>query len=137
MNKQLNMQRSRIKTWIGAIGCVLAIVISFAIGDSLGQRSMLAVARVDLNSVQAMLAFNRLQDERELQLMLSKGCVAQVQSLLSYDEDQDMQLLAGFVKGKLNPEDVKYIADRDPKLLSSLSTFKSKYGSRWEIPECK
>lgn len=126
-----------MKTWFVAIGCALAVVISFAIGERQGQRSMLAAARVDLNGVQAMLAFNRLQDERELQLMLSKGCVDQARSMIGYNEDQNMQLLAGFVKGKLNPEDVKYITDRDPKLLSSLNTFKSKYGARWEVPECK
>ncbi|MHB8697691.1 MAG: hypothetical protein ACYC9J_06585 [Sulfuricaulis sp.] len=131
------MLGSKAKTWLLAIGFVLAIVIAFVIGESKGQRAMLAVMQVKLDGVQAMLTFNRLDEERLLKSWLSKGCVAQAQSELDFDEDQDTRLLAEFFQGKLDPSDRKYVSDRDLKLVASLNTFKSKYGIRWEVPKCK
>jgi hypothetical protein len=126
-----------MKPWIIAIGFVLAIAISFAVGDSMGQRAMLSAARVGLDGVQASLTYNRLDDERKLKSWLVKGCVQQAQSELDFQVDQDTRLLAEFFKGKLDPSYRKYVSDRDPGLVASLSAFKSKYGVRWEEPECK
>ncbi len=36
----------RLKTWLFTIGFVLAIVVSFAVGDSMGQCAMFAAVRV-------------------------------------------------------------------------------------------
>lgn len=119
------------------IGSVVAIVVAFAVGESLGQHSMIAGMSVQLDGTQAMLAFNRLDDERQLQTLLSKGCVTQAQSQLDYYEDRDTKLLSEFFKGKLDPETRKYVSDRDSKLAESLSSFRSKYGDRWDEPACK
>ncbi|MHB8624437.1 MAG: hypothetical protein ACYC9J_10895 [Sulfuricaulis sp.] len=137
LSERKNILGSKAKTWLLVIGFVLAIVIAFVIGESKGQRAMLAVTQVKLDGVQAMLTFNRLDEERLLKSWLSKGCVVQAQSELDFDEDQDTRLLAEFFQGKLDPSDRKYVSDRDPKLVASLNTFKSKYGTRWEVPKCK
>ena len=125
-----------MKTEYVVLGSVVAIVIAFAVGESLGQRSMISGMSVQLDGTQAMLAFNRIDDERQLQTLLSKGCVAQAQSQLDYYEGRDTKLLSEFFKGKLDPETIKYVSDRDPKLMASLNTFKSKYGTRWDEPDC-
>lgn len=126
-----------IKARYIAIGSAVLVVIAFAIGNSLGQRSMLKAFSLQYDGVQAMLAYNQLDDDRQLQVLLSKGCVTQAQRYLDFYEDRETRLLSEFFKGKLDLETIKYVTDRDPKLVASLSTFKSKYGSRWDEPDCK
>ena len=120
-----------------AIVVVVAVVISFAVGMHVGQKSMLPGMEIQLDSTQAMLAYNQLDDDRKVQLLLSKGCVTQAQSRLDFYEDRETRLLSEFFKGKLNSWAIMYITDRDPQLVTSLGTFKSKYGSRWDEPDCK
>lgn len=120
-----------------AIASAILVVVAFAVGDSLGQRSMLKAFGPQYDGVQAMLAYNQLDDDRRLQALLSKGCVAQAQSFLDFYEDRETRLLSEFFKGDLDRGTIKYVTDRDPKLVASLSTFKSKYGSRWDEPDCK
>lgn len=126
-----------IKARYIAIGSAVLVVIAFAIGNSFGQRSMLKAFSLQYDDVQAMLAYNQLDDDRQLQVLLSKGCVTQAQRYLDFYEDRETRLLSEFFKGKLDLETIKYVTDRDPKLVASLSTFKSKYGSRWDEPDCK
>ena len=121
--------------WI--IGCVVTAAIAFAIGDSVGQRTMLKGINVQLDSVQASLALNRLLDERHWKELLAKGCDAQAARALDVAEDKDMELLAGFLKGKLDADTIKYVSDRDPGLVEQLKTFHSKYGRSWSEGECK
>jgi hypothetical protein len=120
--------------WI--VGCVVAAAIAFVVGDSVGQRTMLKGMRVQLDGTQASLAFNRLLDERHWKELLEKGCVAQAAKALDVAEDKDMELLAGFIRGKLDDAAIKYISDRDPGLIEQLKLFKSKYGSTWSEEAC-
>jgi putative effector of murein hydrolase len=115
----------------------IAVAIAFAIGESMGQRSMLAGINAQLDSVQASLIFNRLLDARKLKSLLAKGCIEQAAQAVDVAEDKDMELLAGFVNGKLDASTTKYISDRNPNLLDELKTFKSKYGRSWSETECK
>ena len=68
--------------------------------------------------------------------MLSKGCVSQTEETLAFSLDQDTALLAEFFRGELDPASIKYVSDRDPQLVKSLATFKSKYGNVWVEKAC-
>jgi hypothetical protein len=115
----------------------IALIAAFAIGNSFGQKSMLSTASVQLNDVQAMLTFNRLSDERELQSLLVKGCVSQAGALLDFYKDKDMGLLADFLRGRLNNSTKQYLFSRDPNLATELPKFHSKFGGVWAVPDCK
>jgi hypothetical protein len=91
----------------------------------------------ELNGVQAMLAFNRIQDERHLQELISRGCSDQAVEFISYTNDKNMELLAGLTKGHIDSGTLKYLSDRDPSILRDLKTFKSKYGGSWMEKPCK
>jgi len=130
----MNTNKSVVK-WLTA--CVVLIAVAFAVGESMGQRKMLAAMNVQLDSAQASLAFNRLVDERAWKSLLSRGCITQATKALDIAEDKDMELLAGLFNGKVDAAAIKYVADRDPLLVGQLKTFKSKYGSSWSEDECK
>lgn len=112
------------------------LVVVFAIGDSVGQRTMLSVVKPQLNGVQAMLAFNRLLDDRQLQSLLARGCVTQAALTVDIAKDKDMEILAEFFKGPLDPAARSYVIARDPKLIGELAAFKSKYGRKWMVGKC-
>jgi hypothetical protein len=120
-----------------AVVVVILLVCAFLIGEKLGQRAMLRRATVELNGVQAMLAFNRVQDERHVQELMSQGCTAQAEEFIGYTNDKNMELLSGFVQGRIDSGTLKYIADRDSRILVELKTFKSRYGNAWMEKPCK
>ena len=101
-----------------------------------GQRAEFTDAAVKIDSVQAMLAFNRLEDERYWKNLLEKKCFAQAARALDVARDKDTELLAEFLRGKLDRGIVKYINDRDPALIGELRTFKSRYGNSWTEEDC-
>ena len=123
---------------LGILTIVVLILIgaAFAVGSNFGQRLMLTRTTPELNGVQAMLAFNRIQDERHLQSLISRGCTDQAVAFLDYSEDKDMQLLSGFLNGKIDAGTLKYVRDRDSNLVDTLKTFKSKYESSWFEKAC-
>ena len=94
------------------------------------------VARV-IYSTQAMLWFNHLRQFREIETNLSKGCSAEALEATRIAIDQEMRFLSEFHRASEDTSLDKYISDRDPKLLSQLETFKSKYGGTWTQPECE
>jgi hypothetical protein len=124
--------------WAMVVVAVLLLIGgAFAAGTSFGQRTMLARATPELNGVQAMLAFNRIQDESHLQSLLSQGCTDQAAAFLDYTKNKDMELLSGLLKGKIDADTRKYVSDRDANLVEELRTFKSKYGTSWMEKACK
>ena len=58
-----------------------------------------------------------------------------LQKRLTWRRTKDTELLAGFMRGKLDKGIVEYI-DRNPALLAELKTFKSKYGNSWTEEAC-
>ena len=132
-------KNSRTIKWI--LGCLLIGVASFFVGDSFGQRAMLRAFSPEYarqyNGVQAVLAFNRLGDERHWEYLLENGCIAQAKKAIDVAQDKDTELLAEFYRGSLDQSTLKYIRDRDPTLESRLKTFKSKYGNSWTEDACK
>ena len=129
--------RSKIKLGLIGAGSVVFTAIVFWIGMAIGMRFGSGKLESELNSTQAMLAFNRVLDERKLELLLSKGCVAQALAKTDVAIDQNTKLLATLSKARLSPWVNKYIADRDPDFLPTLDGFKSKYGDSWTEKECK
>lgn len=116
---------------------VLLLACAFAIGMRFERRTMYQQATAELNGVQAMLAFNRMQDERHVRELLSQGCATQAAELLDYLTDQDMGVLSDVIKRRIDSDTSKYLTDRDPKILVELMTFKSKYGTAWMEKPCK
>lgn len=136
----MGFSKSRIdkmKKAIILITFVMAIIASLLIGQRLGERKAMENAAIEVDGIQVDLIFNRILSEKKMQSMLSKGCITETQNALGINLDQDTKLLAEFFKGKLTPDAIKYVSDRDPELVSSLRTFKSKYGSSWTEMECK
>jgi hypothetical protein len=119
-----------------SVSAILIAFISFAIGESLGQRTMLKQASIQLDGVQAMLLFDRIGKERKIKSLLERGCLTAATSTLDHDENVDMNLLAEFVRGRLDQPSITYIANRDSNILNELKTFKSKYGNTWSEPTC-
>lgn len=119
------------------VAVVVLLACTFALGTSFGQRAMLARTTPELNGVQAMLAFNRIQDDEHVQSLISRGCTDQVGDFIEYTKDKDMELLSGFLRGKIDSDTLKYISDRDAHMLQDLKTFKSKYGNAWLEKPCK
>ena len=121
--------------WI--IACCGAVLVSFAVGESLGQRSMLAQDNRALSGVQADLAINRLLDERHWAELVAKGCIAQITKSLDIAQDQDKKLIAEHINQGLDASAIQYIAIRDPNLIEELKTFKSTSGESWSEDICK
>jgi len=126
-----------IRLTVVAVVAILSIAVAFAVGLSLGQRSMLAASDKELRNVQAMLVFNRILDERRLQALMSRGCVSQAADEISFNLDKDMELLSHYIGEGLDAQTQKYISDRDSTLLKELQTFKSKYGDAWAEKACQ
>ncbi len=116
---------------------VILLACAFAVGAGFGQRTMLRRATVELNGVQAMLAFNRIQDERHVRGLISQDCRDQAVEFIDYTNDQNMEVLSDLVKKGIDADTLKYLADREPAILTELKTFKSKYGKSWMEKPCK
>jgi hypothetical protein len=135
MDQYMKIEGSKL---VAVVVVILALMAgAFLGGTSVGQRTMLARANQNLNGVQAMLAFNRIQDEGHLQSLLSQGCTEQAAAFIDYSKNADMALLAGLLLGKIDEDTRKYISDRDATLVENLKTFKSKYGASWMEKACK
>jgi hypothetical protein len=119
------------------LAAAIIAALSVAIGESLGQRSMLKQAGIQLDGVQAMLLFDRIVEERKLKSLLAHGCATEAMTAIDHNENSDLKLLAEFANGKLDQSAVTYISNRDANILNELKTFKSKFGNTWPEPECK
>ncbi len=129
---------SRRKLALVGFGVVATAGLCFLAGLYVGGRSAIRALGYELNGTQAMLAFNRLDDERRVQSLLGAGCIPAAQKQLDIDEDQNKALLAEFFSDRTLPAWARrYVLERDPNLAKNLATFKSKYGNVWEQPDCK
>jgi len=127
---------SKTKVLLFGVGAVLYTATILWLGIGFGMRSNVHHVAIEIDNTQAMLAFNRLLEERKLASLLSKGCVAAASEETNIRIDQETKLLASLFKGRLSPWVSKYVDDRDPHLLKTLDNFKSKYGDSWKEPEC-
>jgi len=128
--------RKSIRTAVAALIVLILIGIAFVVGESLGQKSMLRAANKELSGVQAMLAFNEILSQRHVGSLIARGCESQAAAFLAYMQDQDTQLLAGYLRDGLDDQTLKYISDRDASFLNDLTNFHSRYGTAWVEKTC-
>ena len=128
---------SKISWSLAGLGGVILLAIVFGLGMKIGMNYISGQVDSELNSVQVMLAFNRILDGRQIESLLSRGCSAQALEKTKIAIDQDTKLIASLYKGRLNQKAGTYITNRDPDFLHKLGEFKSKYGDSWQEPECK
>lgn len=131
------MRSSTVKVAVMAVCSIAIVIVVFVGGLYLGGRRAIAYLNVQMDGTQAMLAFNRISSERRLQHLLSNGCANVASAQLKVDEDQDMQLLAGFVRGPLPSWTIKYIEQGDPHLMAELQKVTVKPNNTWTIPDCR
>jgi hypothetical protein len=128
---------TRCRTVTVVVAVILSLAIGLGAGLSLGQRSMLTAADTELRNIQAMLVFNRILEGRQLQALMSRGCVSQAGDQISFHLDKDMELLSHHANLGLDAQARQYISDRDPAMLQSLKGFKSRYGKVWTEKACQ
>lgn len=119
------------------LGWLASLVLVAGLAANLAMKNQRAAFGVALNDTQAMLWFNHLQQFRDIEADLANECTVEAHEKLRIAIDGEMSLLSSFHKENANSALNKYISDRDPKLLSQLKSFKSKYGSSWTVPQCK
>jgi hypothetical protein len=98
-----NIVNAKIKSGLIGVVALVFIAMIFWLGIGVGVKYGSSQLAIELNSTQAMLAFNRILDERKLNLLLSKGCVTEALAKTDIAIDQDTKLIASLFKEKLSP----------------------------------
>ena len=111
------------------LGFAIAAFIALGAGWVLGRYSMHIGVAEDFRSVQAMLAYNRIDEERRLARLIAKGCISQAAEEIDFSNDKDMEMLSHYLQKRITAQAQKYISDRDPELLGQLRSSKNKYGN--------
>jgi hypothetical protein len=122
--------------WALAIAWVVSLIVVAGLSASSALKNQLSEFRVELDATQAMLAFNHMGTYRELESDLARGCYAEALEKAKISKEQELSLLASFLKDRPDTSITKYVSDRDPGLVEELKTFKSAYGSSWRWPKC-
>ncbi len=117
-------------------GWLASLVLVAGLAANLAMKNQWAAFEVELNKNQAMLAFNHMGRYGELESDLAKGCYSEALEKAKISKDQELSLLASFLKDHPSTWLSKYVSDRDPALIEQLKTFKSSYGSSWKEPQC-
>ncbi len=115
---------------------LVSLVLVAGVASSSAMKNQLSGFNAELQETQAMLWFNHLLQFREIEADLSKGCSPEALEKSRIAIDGELELLSKFHKEYPNSPLNKYISDRDPKLLSQLEDYKSKYGNSWTVPQC-
>ena len=115
---------------------LITAVGAFVIGLSVGQRSMLRRSDIELESVQAMLLFNKIDDERFLGELLRKGCNETASEHVKFLVDVDMQLMHRFVVGGKMGAASAYIQTRNPEILKEAATYSPRFPNPWAEKTC-
>lgn len=131
---------SKMKLALIGFGVTVFITIILIAGMAIGVRYLQDQTRAErnasLDSVQIMLAFNRILEARQLESLLAKNCVAQALKKIDIGIDQNTKLIRELSKKALSTDVSEYITDRDPDFILKLDEFNSKYGDSWEEPDC-
>ena len=119
-----------------ACAAVAIAVLSFGIGESVGQRSMLRPLRIQVDGIQAMLLVDRIVEERRIKSLLARGCTTKAMGEVTNNENADLRTLSRFADGKLDQPTIEYISNQDPNLLNELKTLNGAYVDHWSAVEC-
>jgi hypothetical protein len=115
------------------LALVVSVVIALGVGWALGRHSMRVAINQevnrDLRSVQATLAYNRIDEGKRLARLIDSGCLSQATEEINFSNDKDMELLSHYIQEGITADAEKYISDRDPQLFGQLRGYKSKYGN--------
>lgn len=128
----------QMKKWVLIAGWLISLVVVFGVGANLALKGQLRAFGVKLDETQAMLAYNHLATFRELESDLANRCYEETLQKVRVSKDQEMTLLASFIKDNPNNTFIlRYVSDRDPALLGQLQMFKSAYGKSAPWPQCR
>lgn len=116
--------------WLASLVLVAGLAANFAM------KGRWKAFGFELDKTQAELSFNHMIRYRELESDLSKGCYSIALEKAKISKDQELVLLASFLKDHPNTSLSQYISDRDPALIEQLRTFKSDYGNTWKEQQC-
>jgi hypothetical protein len=125
-----------VKKWALAIGWIASLIVVAALSATYALNRQRSASRAHLEATQAVLAFNHMDTYRELESDLVRGCYAEALEKAKISKDQQLTLLASFLKDHPDTSITKYVSDRDSSLIEQLKTFKSAYGSSWRWPKC-
>ena len=118
------------------VGVVVALAAAaFISAGYVGHRAR-KVFGVQLDATQAQMWFDQMKAFEQIEADLARGCSDAALEQVKIDIDGKMHLLSMYVKEGGDLPTLKYMTDRDPTIISRLKSFKSKYGSAWEVPRC-
>lgn len=109
-----------------AVILLVAIGVSFTIGDSVGQHAMLNALRPQMAGVQAMLLADKISRQRKLLSYMRAGCIKESIEELDVDQDRGMRVLMDLL-AKSNDASRQYIQTREPDLLDETAHYKARY----------
>jgi hypothetical protein len=136
MNSQKRFLYVKTPNVMLGLAFIAAVGLSFAVGESLGQRSMVKQMRINLDGVQAMLLADQIVERRKVRSFLIGGCRTEALEEIDFTENAEMKLLAEFVTSNLDKSSLEYINSRNPNFLDEIRTFKSKYPSKRPEVSC-
>jgi hypothetical protein len=123
---------------IVTIACVAVAIaaLSFVVGESHGQRSIVRSLRIQIDDAQAMLLVDRIVEERRIKSLLARGCANKAIGEITNNENADLRTLSKFVDGSLDKPTIEYITNRNPRLLEELKALDGKYVNTWSAVDC-
>ena len=125
-----------MRKYVLIFGWLMSLVLAAGLAANFAMKGQWKAFGFELDKTQAELSFNHMDRYRELESDLSKGCYSIALEKARISKDQELKLLASFLKDHPNTSVSKYDSDRDPALIEQLKTFKSAYGNTWAWPRC-
>jgi hypothetical protein len=120
------------------VGWLISLMVVFWLTSISLYRNQFAAFGLKLDEFQAEFALNHMARYKEIESDLSKGCFKEAQEKAKISKNQELWLLADFLKRHPNSSASisKLINDRDSKLIEQLKSFKNPYGNSWKGPTC-
>jgi hypothetical protein len=137
MSFNVNLETKKlIQNRITLIIIFLATIgVSFSIGDSVGQRTMLKALAPQLSGVQAMLLADKISRQRELLSYMRAQCIEESIDEIDVDQDRGMQVLMDLLRDS-DDASRRYIQVHEPGLLDEAANYKARYPNKILHPTC-
>ena len=123
-------------TFTLGVGIVVALLATAFLSAGYTGHKARQVFAAELDATQAQTWFDELKALEQIESILARGCNDAALEQVKIDVDGKMRLLSTYIRDGGDPATLKYISERDASIISRLKTFKSKYGSVWEVPTC-
>jgi len=115
---------------------VISTVGAFAVGLSVGERSMLSALAIGIENVQAKLLVSRIEDERHLRELLKKRCARQAAEFVNYTNGIDMQMMHDFVRNVKLMDAFVYVKSRNPTVFLEAYYYSAGFPSTFQERAC-